>query len=59
MKDTNGAFMKLFSIDINPMNPFEFIINGDDEYVRMFDKRKLSNGPIKMFEASYPHDRVG
>lgn len=41
--------MHLYGIDINPMNPFEFIINGDDEYVRMYDKRKLTKDPVKMF----------
>lgn len=58
MKDSLGSNMKLYSIDINPMNPFEFIINGDDECIRMFDKRRLSNGPVKIFQPSYSPDRV-
>jgi len=31
------------------MNSMEFIVNGDDEYVRMYDKRNLSSEPIKKF----------
>lgn len=40
--------MHIYGIDINPFNSSEFIINGDDEIVRMYDKRKLSD-PIKEF----------
>lgn len=40
--------MHIYGIDINPFNSSEFIINGDDEIVRMYDKRRLS-GPVKEF----------
>lgn len=49
VKNSNGNIMHLYGIDINPMNPNEFIINGDDEYVRMYDKRKLASDPVKTF----------
>lgn len=42
--------MKLYGIDINPLKSNEFIVNGDDEYIRMYDKRNLSMGPIKQFQ---------
>lgn len=45
-----GIPMHLYSIDINPMKSFEFIINGSDEHVRMYDKRNLSQGPVKIFQ---------
>jgi len=41
--------MHLYGIDINPMKSYEFIVNGDDEYVRMYDKRQLTVDPIKLF----------
>lgn len=49
IKNVHGTSMHLYGIDINPMNPFEFIVNGDDEYVRMYDKRKLTVDPVKLF----------
>lgn len=57
IKNYSGNTLHLYGIDINPMNPLEFIVNGDDEYVRMYDKRKLSLEPVKTFnrvlETSY------
>jgi len=41
--------MHLYGIDINPLKPYEFIVNGNDEYVRMYDKRQLIVDPIKVF----------
>jgi len=41
--------MHLYGIDINPMKPYEFIVNGNDEYVRMYDKRQITLDPIKVF----------
>lgn len=49
LKTSNGNIMPLCGIDINPMNPNEFIINGGDELIRMYDKRKLSIHPAKQF----------
>ncbi|XP_026822857.1 DDB1- and CUL4-associated factor 8 isoform X2 [Rhopalosiphum maidis] len=49
IKNMHGTSMHLYGIDINPMNPYEFIVNGDDEYVRMYDKRKLTVDPVKLF----------
>lgn len=41
--------MHLYGIDINPFNMHEFIVNGDDEYIRMYDKRKLGSEEVKKF----------
>lgn len=46
--------MAIYGIDINPMKPWEFIINGDDEYVRIFDKRHIPSGPAKVFRRPIP-----
>lgn len=54
VKNTKGNVMRLYGIDINPMNPLEFIINGDDEYVRMYDKRRLTTEPVKRFRRVHP-----
>jgi len=45
----HGRSMHLHGIDINPMKPNEFIVNGDDEYVRMYDKRYITVDPIQLF----------
>lgn len=57
-KYNNGNVMRLYGIDINPMNSLEFIVNGDDEYVRMYDKRNLHSGPVKKFCSILPNSRV-
>lgn len=31
------------------MNSLEFIVHGDDKFVRMYDKRKLKKEPVKIF----------
>jgi len=49
IKNGFGSSMHLYGIDINPMKPYEFIVNGDDEYVRMYDKRQLTADPVKLF----------
>lgn len=49
IKNVRGSCMHLYGIDINPMKPYEFIVNGDDEYVRMYDKRQLTADPVKLF----------
>ncbi|XP_029343114.1 DDB1- and CUL4-associated factor 8 isoform X3 [Acyrthosiphon pisum] len=49
VKNIHGTSMHLYGIDINPMKPYEFIVNGNDEYVRMYDKRKLIVDPMKVF----------
>lgn len=41
--------MAIYGIDINPLKPWEFIIYGDDEYIRMYDKRHIPSGPAKIF----------
>lgn len=50
INNVRGGTMHLYGIDINPLKSNEFIVNGDDEYIRMYDKRKLSMGPIKQFQ---------
>lgn len=42
LKNTNNDKLAIYGIDINPMNLHEFIINGDDEYIKMYDRRHLS-----------------
>lgn len=54
----NGTTMHLYGIDINPLNTSEFILNGDDEYVRLYDKRNISSEPIKQFCSLLPKSRV-
>jgi len=49
IKNVRGSTMRLYGIDINPLKPYEFIVNGNDEYVRMYDKRQLTVDPIKVF----------
>ncbi|XP_022164257.1 DDB1- and CUL4-associated factor 8-like isoform X2 [Myzus persicae] len=49
IRNARGSSMHLYGIDINPMKPYEFIVNGNDEYVRMYDKRQLIVDPVKMF----------
>lgn len=49
IKNVHGTSMHLYGIDINPMKPYEFIVNGNDEYVRMYDKRQITLDPIKVF----------
>jgi len=44
-----GTNSFVFGLDINPLKPFEFIVNADDEYVRMYDKRRLTSGTLKTF----------
>lgn len=44
----------LYSIDKNPCNPNEFIVSGHDQFIRTYDKRKITNsdeesGPVKKF----------
>jgi WD repeat-containing protein 42A len=34
----------LYSIHMNPLNCNEFCVSGRDNYVRIYDKRKLSDG---------------
>lgn len=58
IKNMHNSTMHLYGVDINPMNPFEFIVNGDDEFVRMYDKRKLSSGPVKHFRRKFSSTRV-
>jgi WD repeat-containing protein 42A len=50
--------MKLYCININPMNPFEIIINATNECVRMYDERRLSKGPIKIIQRRNTFDGV-
>uniref|UniRef100_A0A2H8TPX2 DDB1-and CUL4-associated factor 8 n=1 Tax=Melanaphis sacchari TaxID=742174 RepID=A0A2H8TPX2_9HEMI len=50
--------MHLYCIDINPMKPYEFIVNGDDEYVRMYDKRKISVDPVKQFRREIKNNKT-
>eukprot|EP00102_Acyrthosiphon_pisum_P021671 XP_016658881.1 PREDICTED: DDB1- and CUL4-associated factor 8-like [Acyrthosiphon pisum] len=49
IKNIHGSTVRLYGIDINPLKPYEFIVNGNDEYVRMYDKRQLTMEPIKVF----------
>jgi len=52
-----GISMHLYGIDINPMKPNEFIVNGDDEYVRMYDKRHLTVDPIQLFHREFKNPK--
>lgn len=58
IRNSNSSTMRLYGIDINPMKPFEFIVNGDDEYVRMYDKRNLGIDPVKLFHRVLPTSKV-
>lgn len=49
IRSSNGYVLHLYGIDINPFNMHEFIVNGDDEYIRMYDKRKLGSEEVKKF----------
>lgn len=53
LKNTYNEKMALYGIDINPMNLCEFVVNGDDEYIRIFDKRRLSS-PVKVLRRPIP-----
>lgn len=52
VKHSNGRTMRLIGIDINPMKPYEFIVNGEDKYIRMYDVRNTSQMPVKIFSRS-------
>ncbi|XP_054261901.1 DDB1- and CUL4-associated factor 8-like isoform X2 [Macrosteles quadrilineatus] len=40
----------LYSIQSNPAFSDEFIVTGEDQYIRLYDRRKISNGvPLKKF----------
>lgn len=49
IRRNNGSVVRLYDINTNPMNPFEFIVIGDDKYVRLYDKRKTTQDPVKKF----------
>lgn len=49
--------MHIYGIDVNPTKTSEFIVNGNDEYVRMFDFRRLPN-LVKQFRRQPPNFRV-
>lgn len=53
IKKMRGVSMRLYGIDINPMKSNEFIVNGDDEYVRMYDKRYITVDPIQLFHREF------
>jgi hypothetical protein len=36
--------MALYSIDSNPVCSDEFIVTAQDQYIRLYDKRKVSEG---------------
>ncbi|CAH1724518.1 unnamed protein product [Aphis gossypii] len=57
IKNKRGLSMHLFGIDINPMKPNEFIVNGNDEYVRMYDKRRLSVNPVQLFHREFKNPK--
>jgi WD repeat-containing protein 42A len=40
------------------MKPFEFIVNGEDDCVRMYDKRKILHKPVKIFQPFLPTREV-
>lgn len=56
LRTPSGNNMLLHGIDINPMNPYEFIVYGDEEYIRSYDRRNMSYGPVKVF--NYPTNIV-
>lgn len=42
--------MGLYSIHSNPVCSNEFIVTGEDRFIRLYDKRKVSQGdPLKKF----------
>lgn len=42
--------MGLYSIHSNPVCSNEFIVTGEDQFIRLYDKRKVSQGdPLKKF----------
>lgn len=42
--------MGLYSIHSNPVCSNEFIVTGEDQFIRLYDKRKVSQGdPVKKF----------
>lgn len=44
--------MRIECIDINPEKSYEYIISGNDNCVRMFDKRGTSKGLLKKFQSN-------
>ncbi|XP_060860364.1 LOW QUALITY PROTEIN: DDB1- and CUL4-associated factor 8-like [Metopolophium dirhodum] len=58
IKNVRGSTMRLYGIDINPLKPYEFIVNGNDEYIRMYDKRQLTVDPIKVFHHEYENTKT-
>ncbi|XP_060867292.1 DDB1- and CUL4-associated factor 8-like protein 2 isoform X1 [Metopolophium dirhodum] len=58
VKSVHGTPMHLYGIDINPLKPYEFIVNGNDEYIRMYDKRQLIEDPIKVFHRELKHTKL-
>ncbi|XP_050525885.1 DDB1- and CUL4-associated factor 8-like [Daktulosphaira vitifoliae] len=57
IRRNNGSVVRLYDINTNPMNPFEFIVIGDDKYVRLYDKRKTTHDPVKKFHRILPSSR--
>lgn len=56
LKSLIGNSLPLSGIDINPMNKCEFLIYGQDECIRIYDKRNMSRGPIRVLK--YPTKSV-
>ncbi|XP_067945504.1 DDB1- and CUL4-associated factor 8-like [Watersipora subatra] len=58
----DGKRVALYSIDKRPQNQNEFAVSGRDQYVRIYDKRKIGSegdephGPVRTF---YPHGLTG
>lgn len=48
----------LYSIHSNPVNSFEFCVGGRDRYIRIYDKRKISESEDGIVKKFCPHHLV-
>lgn len=48
----------LYSIHSNPVNSFEFCVGGRDRYIRIYDKRKISDSEDGIVKKFCPHHLV-
>lgn len=48
-EEEKGRKVGLYSIHSNPVNSNEFCVTGEDHYIRLYDRRKTSDSPLKKF----------
>ncbi|XP_056011006.1 DDB1- and CUL4-associated factor 8-like isoform X2 [Ostrea edulis] len=48
----------LYSIHSNPVNSFEFCVGGRDRYIRIYDKRKISDSEDGIVKKFCPHHLI-